>query len=105
MTAPMPGLSANAVTRLTERLSHSWQRSASDAASQAPNRLPVIRPARPVGFPASIAEFLLVLRLRLRASRPASRSGDMLERAVRVVSVTCEDWFGTSELLKQHTHN
>lgn len=53
-------------------------------------------PQRPLGFPASIAEFLLVFRLRARRRR-AALSADMLERAVRVVLVTCQHWFGASE--------
>lgn len=100
MTAPTPAPSASAVARLKERLSQSWSRSVLDAGSANANRLPVVTPARPVGFPVSIAEFLLVLRLRAR--RPASPCGDILERAVRVVFVTCKHWFGATDLLKQH---
>lgn len=101
MTAPM----TSAVSRFKGRLSPSWQHSVGDADDEATSRLPAIQPARAVGFPASIAEFLLVLRLRARRPAPAPRSGDMLERAVRVMLVTCQNWFGASDLLKQHRHD
>jgi hypothetical protein len=51
--------------------------------------LPVAK--RKLGFQASIAEFLLVNRLRAR--RPAQPSADVLERASRIVFVTCQNWF------------
>ena len=57
--------------------------------------LPVIAPQRAVGFPSRIAEFLLVLRLRAR--RRSTLSADILERAVRVVLVTCKHWFAGAE--------
>lgn len=102
MTAPMYYTpSARPVSRLKERLSHSWPHAIGGATRQGSNRPPALMPARPVRFPASIAEFLLVLRLRAR--RPSSRSSDILERAVRVMQVTCEHWFGTSDLLRQRT--
>lgn len=43
------------------------------------------------GFQAGIAEFLLVSRLRAR--RRAEPSADVLERAARIVFVTCKNWF------------
>ena len=53
--------------------------------------LPALAPRRAVGFPASVAEFLLLFRLRVR--RRSALCTDMLERAVRVVVVTCKNWF------------
>lgn len=55
--------------------------------------LPAVIPPRPLGFPASIAEFLLVLRLRLRR-RSALSGGGVMERAANVLLVTCKSWFG-----------
>jgi hypothetical protein len=85
---PPPG---TAVSRLKDRLLHPWSRAKDDAA---PN-LPIVAPSRPVGFPASIAEFLLVFRLRVR--RRSMLSADMLERALHVVLVTCKNWFAASD--------
>lgn len=102
MTAPMSAPVASAVSRFKGRLSHSWQRSVRHDEEAAPQHLPAIASARPVGFPARIAEFLLILRLRAR--RPAARSGDILERAVRVMFVTCQSWFGARDLLKQRPY-
>jgi|GEM_PF-3605629 len=44
-----------------------------------------------VGFPARVAEFLLLFRLRAR--RRSALCGDMLERAVHILVVTCKSWF------------
>ena len=55
--------------------------------------LPVPATRRAVGFPSSIAEFLLLLRLRLR--RRSALCADMLERAFHLVMVTCKNWFVT----------
>ena len=53
--------------------------------------LPAVAPRRAVGFPVSVAEFLLLFRLRVR--RRSALCADMLERAVHVVVVTCKSWF------------
>lgn len=71
--------------------------------SSAAPRLDVAhRPATPpapvslrAGFQAGIAEFLLVTRLRAR--RRAAPSADVLERAARIVFVTCKNWFATAD--------
>lgn len=55
--------------------------------------LPLPATRRAVGFPFSVAEFLLLLRLRLR--RRSALSADMLERALHLVVVTCKSWFVT----------
>ena len=52
-------------------------------------------PKSNIGFQASIAEFLLVNRLRAR--RKAEPSADVLERAARIVFVTCQNWFAKPE--------
>ena len=55
--------------------------------------LPVPATRRAVGFPSRVAEFLLLLRLRLR--RRSALCADMLERAFHLVVVTCKNWFVT----------
>jgi hypothetical protein len=89
MKAPLYSPAGLAVSRLTERLRHAWPHSGHEAASH----VPVIQRPRPVGFPSSVAEFLLVFRLRARARCRSALAADMLERAVRVVFVTCQHWF------------
>jgi hypothetical protein len=59
-------------------------RSARPAAPPKPAR-------RDVGFQASLAEFLLINRLRAR--RKAEPSADVLERGARILQVTCKHWF------------
>ena len=53
--------------------------------------LPAVAPRRALGFPVSVAEFLLLFRLRVR--RRSALSSDMLKRALDVVLVTCKSWF------------
>ena len=55
--------------------------------------LPFPATRRSVGFPFRVAEFLLLLRLRLR--RRSALCTDMLERAFQLVVVTCKNWFLT----------
>ncbi len=43
-------------------------------------------------FSASIAEFLLIFRLRAR--RTPEQAVGVMQRALRMVVVTCENWFG-----------
>ena len=78
------------MTRFKDRLLHPWSRSREESISSPP----VVAPSRAVGFPASIAEFLLVFRLRVR--RRSVLSGDMMERALHMVLVTCKNWFSSS---------
>jgi hypothetical protein len=54
------------------------------------------------GFQAGIAEFLLVSRLRAR--RRAAPSADVLERAARIVFVTCKNWFAAEDSGHGHGH-
>jgi len=88
-------------TRLKDRLLRPWSRAKEEGCSS----LPAISPERPVGFPSRIAEFLLVFRLR--ASRRSALSGDMMERALRVVLVTCRHWFAgdSSHHPRQRKHD
>ena len=46
---------------------------------------------RGISFRAGIAEFLLILRLK--SHRRIDRASDIPERAARIISVTCKNWF------------
>ena len=82
------------VSRLKDRIFQGWS-SRDEHADDAKATLPAIAPPRAVGFPSRIAEFLLVFRLRAR--RRSSLTTDILERAVRVVLVTCKHWFSGAD--------
>ena len=87
---------ATAVSRLKHRIFHGWssrEETVDPAAASHP--VPAIAPQRQIGFPSSIAEFLLVFRLK--AQRRSALSADILERAVRVVFVTCKNWFAGTD--------
>ena len=84
--------SVTAMSQLKDRLLHPWT-NRDDPKVKA--NLPSVARPRPVGFPASIAEFLLVFRLKAR--RRSALSTDMLERAVRVIFVTCKHWFADTD--------
>lgn len=86
--------SASAVSRLKDRLFQGWSSREEPRESES-HPAPAIAPQRQVGFPSRIAEFLLVFRLRAR--RRSALSADILERAVRVVFVTCKNWFGGAD--------
>ena len=43
-------------------------------------------------FSASVSEFLLLFRLRAR--RVPENAAGVMQRAIRMVVVTCENWFG-----------
>ena len=98
MNAPITPPPGTAVSRLKDRLLHPWSRSKDEVSTH----LPSVAPSRPVGFPASVAEFLLVFRLRVR--RRSALCGDMLERALRVVLVTCKNWFAGSDSHPPRSH-
>jgi hypothetical protein len=48
---------------------------------------------REIGFRASLAELLLINRLRARST--AEPSADVLENGARVVVTTCKNWFSS----------
>ena len=83
-----------AVSRLKNRIFQGWS-SREEPDDPTSHPVPAIAPQRQVGFPARIAEFLLVFRLRAR--RRSALSADILERAVRVVFVTCKNWFSGTD--------
>ena len=86
--------SRTAVSRFKKRIFQGWS-SREETADDTKPMLPAIAPQRPVGFPSRIAEFLLVFRLRAR--RRSALSTDILERAVRMVLVTCKNWFAGTD--------
>ena len=88
------------MSRIKERLFQGWshredQQAEAQTQTPTPTHLPATKPQRQLGFPSSIAEFLLVFRLKAR--RPSLLSADILERAVRVVFVTCKNWFSGAD--------
>ena len=56
-------------------------------------KVPAIIPPRPLGFPAKVAEFLLVLRMRVYR-RSLSFKGGIMQSAANILLVTCKSWFG-----------
>jgi len=83
-----------AVSRLKGRFFQGWS-SREESNEHLQHPVPAMAPRRQVGFPSRIAEFLLVFRLRAR--RRSTLSADILERAVRVVLVTCKHWFSGTD--------
>ncbi|MDB5891510.1 MAG: hypothetical protein JWP47_2341 [Polaromonas sp.] len=89
--------SASLVARVRQRL---FPPSLPDADACTDSDKPSVRPAlkdmpvtvkQKVGLQASIAELLLVNRLKARAQRdPSAR---ILERATHIIFVTCQHWF------------
>lgn len=67
-----------------------------DMASQPEKTELVVR--RKNRFSASVAEFLLLFRLRARRTPESATS--VMQRALRMVLVTCENWFGRSDSSK-----
>ena len=51
---------------------------------------------RGISFHAGIAEFLLLTRLKAR-SQSKAQAAQMLERAAKVVFVTCKNWFSEAD--------
>ena len=94
MKTPDSASPTTAVSRLKDRLLGSSPSPKDDVKASVPAVVPKPR----MRFPARVAEFLLVFRLRARRS---ARSSDILQRAVQVVLVTCRHWFGGSERPKR----
>lgn len=93
-SAPEPSRAAasSLVARFRQRLFQPWSPRKEPSATAS---LPAPVTQRQAGLQSSIAEFLLVNRLRAR--RCAASSADVLERASRIVFVTCQNWFGTAD--------
>ena len=90
MNTPDSAPPSTAVSRLKQR----WLGVSPPAPPEAKAGLPALAPERRPGFPSRIAEFLLVFRLRARRS---AGSPGMLERAVKMVLVTCKHWFNAPD--------
>jgi|GEM_PF-820966 len=90
----VPAAPASMASRFRQRLFHPWSGPRAPSAPSSllpPSQLPAPVAKRKITFQASIAEFLLVNRLRAR--RRAQPSADVMERAARIVFVTCQNWF------------
>ena len=86
--------------RLRQRIFHPWS-GAGNTAPAAP-AAPQPKTKSAIGLQARIAEFLLILRLRARhKSQP---SADVLQRAERIVFITCQNWFAPPEQRKPRRH-
>lgn len=62
---------------------------------------PASAAAPPLGLQASLAELLLVCRLKAR-TRPAD-SASMLDRAAQIIFITCRNWFAAPH--EKHTRH
>lgn len=82
---------ATLASRFRQRLFQPWAGARVPTAAKPPEAIA----QKKVTFQASIAEFLLVNRLRAR--KPAVPSADVLERAAHIVFVTCKNWFATPQ--------
>ncbi len=103
MTQPskdVPSPPDSAMSRLRQRLFPA--RTASVDVKPPQSNLPVVARPRHVALQASIAEFLLINRLRARFR--AQPCADMLERAARIVFVTCQNWFAPVESRERGHH-
>jgi hypothetical protein len=81
------GTPATMASRFRQRLFQPWSGPRAPTADRPPEAIA----QKKITFQASIAEFLLVNRLRAR--KRAEPSADVLERASRIVFVTCQNWF------------
>ena len=90
----------SAAHRFRLRIFHPWSRDGDAAPSALAAPQPITKSA--IGLQARIAEFLLILRLRAR--HKSEPSADVLQRAERIVSITCQDWFAPPEQRKPRRH-
>ncbi len=89
--APAQAPANGVVARFRQRLFQPWSAREAPPASS----LPAPLTKRQAGLQSSIAEFLLVNRLRVR--RSAASSAEVMARASRIVFVTCQNWFGKAD--------
>jgi hypothetical protein len=102
MKPDSPASPNSVAQRFRQRIFHPWSH-AGDAASPAlPAPLPEPRTKSALSFQARIAEFLLIHRLRAR--HRCAPSADVLQRAERIVFVTCQHWFAPPEQRKPRQH-
>lgn len=93
MSEPGPVPPDTGVSRLKKRWFHPGTQTGTEVADKPENTDMV--GGRKNRFSVSIAEFLLVFRLRARRT-PAS-AASIMARALRMVLVTCEHWFGRAD--------
>lgn len=84
------------VSRFRACVLRSWSPGSAETGKEVESRALALVPERRLGFSFSMAEFLLVFRLR--ASRRSALSDQVLARALRIVLVTCQSWFGAGRL-------
>ncbi len=92
---PLPAQPASLASRWRQRLFPPWASRDGAAPAPPPAGLPEPVAKRQLGFQAGMAEFLLVNRLHARLR--AVPCADVLERASRIVFVTCKNWFGAAQ--------
>jgi hypothetical protein len=102
MTLEQLAQSKSVAQRFRQRIFHPWARDDNDARSDRPAPQPVPKAKTALNFQARIAEFLLIHRLRAR--HKSAPSADVLERAERIVFITCQNWFATPERRTRHRH-
>jgi hypothetical protein len=95
MNSPVSVPPGTAMSRLKERLRHPCSHTGIDVATSPATAMVPLTPRRQAGFSASISEFLLVFRLRARRSSVSST--DVMDRAVRMIVVTCQHWFAAAD--------
>ena len=89
LSAP-PVSTGGVVSRFRQRLFHPWS-SGDKIPAPRPAAVGAAVPKKQINLQASIAEFLLVNRLRAR--RKSEPSPEVMERAARIVFITCQNWF------------
>jgi hypothetical protein len=102
MTREHPIQPESVAHRVRQRIFHPWTRAADALASDRPAPQPQAKAKTALNFQARIAEFLLIHRLRAR--RKAVPSLDVLQRAERIVFITCQNWFAPPERRTRHRH-
>lgn len=93
MSESGPVLPDMVLSRLKKRWFHPGTQTGTEVVGKPENTDMMAR--RKNRFSASIAEFLLVFRLRARLT-PAS-AASIMARALRMVLVTCEHWFSRAD--------
>jgi hypothetical protein len=88
--------------RFRQRIFHPWTRAGDAGRSDRPAPQPVPKTKTALNFQARIAEFLLIHRLRAR--HKSVPSADVLQRAERIVFITCQNWFAPPEQRKPRQH-
>ncbi len=95
MAKPLPALLPTPAEPTDGLVARLRRRMFEPAAPRADKPKPPAAAKREIGFQASLAEFLLINRLRAR--RKAAPSADVLEQGARIVHVTCKHWFSAAK--------